>query len=219
MFRSLLFILPFLIGCSGYHFRDQKNPLDYLEIKSLAIPMFVNRSVLPSVNGIFTTEFSLLFSEYSGLKVYPGDGKDKDAVLLGIVSSPLSRKETVTIINEKYTSGVLQPSMGERRPLYLPFNKQIHLKVRLILIKKPSKEMIEILSGENGELLKSHPKIIFDRMMDVTISYTGSLDINESVDDGGVLNFTKNHSFLSANVKRMAKIAANKFKEEIINAF
>lgn len=219
MFRLLLFILPLFIGCSGYHFRDQKNPLDYLEIKSLAIPMFINRSVLPSVNGPFTTEFSLLFSEYSGLKVSPGDGKDTDAVLLGIISSPVTRKETVTIISEKFTSGVLQPSMGERKPLYLPFNKQLHLKVRLILIKRPSKEMLEILTSENGELIKSHPKIIFDRMMDVTISYTGSLDINENVDDGGVLNFTKNHSFLSANVKKMAKIAASKFKEEIINAF
>jgi len=181
--------------------------------------MFINRSVLPSVNGPFTTEFSLLFSEYSGLKVSPGDGKDTDAVLLGIISSPVTRKETVTIISEKFTSGVLQPSMGERRPLYLPFNKQLHLKVRLILIKRPSKEMLEILTSENGELIKSHPKIIFDRMMDVTISYTGSLDINENVDDGGVLNFTKNHSFLSANVKKLAKIAASKFKEEIINAF
>ena len=219
MLRYLLVFLTFLIGCSGYHFRSQKNPLEYLDIKSLAIPMFVNRSVLPSVNGPFTSEFSLMLSGYSGLKVSPGDGKDTDAVLLGIISSPLFRKDTVTIISEKFTSGVLQPSMGERRPLYLPFNKQNHLKLRLILIKKPSKELMEILSSENGELIKSHPKIIFDRMMDVTLSYTGSLDTNESLDDGGVLNFTKNHAFLSANVKKMAKIAANRFKEEMINAF
>jgi hypothetical protein len=181
--------------------------------------MFVNRSVLPSVNGPFTSEFSLLFSEYSGLKVTSGNGNDTDAVLLGIVFSPSFRKDTVTIISEKFTSGLLQPSMGVRNPIYLPYNKQIHLKVRLVLIKKPSKELVEVLSSGNGELLKSHPKIIFDRMMDVTISYTGSLDINESVDDGGVLNFTKNHSFLNANVKKMAKIAASKFKEEMINAF
>jgi len=79
--------------------------------------------------------------------------------------------------------------------------------------------LVEILSSDNGELIKSHPKIIFDRMIDVTISYTGSLDKNETLDDGGVLNFTKNHSFLSANTKKMAKIAATKFKEEMINAF
>lgn len=219
MFRSLLIIIPLFIGCSGYHFRNQNNPLEYLEIKSLAIPMFVNRSVLPTVNGPFTQEFSLLFSEYSGIKVKSANGNDTDAVLLGIVYSPVSRKETVTTINEKFTSGLLQPSMGVRNPIYLPYTKQVHLKVRLVLIKKPSRELLEILSSENGELLKSHPKIIFDRMIDVTISYTGSLDVNESVDDGGVLNFTKNHSFLSSNVKKMARIAANKFKEEMINAF
>src|SRR5574343_252425 len=177
MFRSLLILLPLFIGCSGYHFRNQNNPLDYLEIKSLAIPMFVNRSVLPTVNGPFTTEFSLLFSEYSGLKVTSGSIGETDAVLLGIIYSPLFRKETVTIINEKFTSGILQPSMGVRNPIYIPYNKQIHLKVRLVLIKKPSKDLLEILSSENGDLVKSHPRIIFDRMMDVTISYTGSLDI------------------------------------------
>jgi hypothetical protein len=181
--------------------------------------MFVNRSILSSVNGPFTAEYSLLFSEYSGLKISNGDGKDSDAVLLGIISSPQYKRETLTIISEKFTSGVLQPSMGERNPLYLPFNKQVNLMVRLILIKKPSKELLEILASENGELIKSHPKIIFDRTMDVKLSFTGSLDINENVDDGGVLNFTKNHSFINATIKRMAKISANRFKEEMINAF
>ncbi len=217
MFRLLL--LLFIIGCSGYRFRSQNNPLEYLEIKSLAIPMFVNRSVLPMVNGPFTTEFSLLFSEYSGLRVSNGDGKDSDAVLLGILSSPNARKDTVTIITEKFTSGALQSSMGDRNPLYLPYNKQVNLTLRLVLIKKPTKELLEILSSENGELIKSHPKIIFDRAMDVKLSFTGSLDSNENIDDGGILNFTKNHSFINSTIKRMARISANKFKEEMINAF
>jgi hypothetical protein len=219
MFRLLLILLIFTIGCSGYRFRSQSNPFDYLEIKSLAIPMFVNRSVLPSVNGPFTSEFSLLLSEYSGLKVSNGNGKDSDAVLLGIISSPHYKRETISIITEKFTSGVLQSSMGERNPLYLPFNKQVNLMVRLILIKKPSQELMEILTTETGELVKSHPKIIFDRTMEVKLSFTGSLDPNENVDDGGVLNFTKNHSFIQATIKRMARISANRFKEEMINAF
>jgi len=219
MFRLPLFLLLLTLGCSGYRFRSQSNPFDYLEIKSLAIPMFVNRSIMSSVNGPFTAEYSLLFSEYSGLKISNGDGKDSDAVLLGIISSPQYKRETLTIISEKFTSGVLQPSMGVRNPLYLPFNKQVNLMVRLILIKKPSKELLEILTSENGELIKSHPKIIFDRTMDVKLSFTGSLDINENVDDGGVLNFTKNHSFINATIKRMARISANRFKEEMINAF
>jgi hypothetical protein len=207
------------MGCSGYRLQNHSNPLDYLGIKSMAIPMFLNHSSIPAVSGPFTEEFSNLFSGYSGLKIFPGTSKDVDAVLVGIVSSPNQRKDTIVARNRKFTGGDLQSSIGTRNPFYLPFNSELVLYVRLVLIRRPEKDLIDVLTGENGELLKSHPKIIFDKKFVVRTMFNRSMDTNTSINDSGVLNFTRNFAYLKNNVRNLAKLSSLKFQEEMINAF
>ncbi|TDJ07383.1 MAG: hypothetical protein E2O68_03765 [Deltaproteobacteria bacterium] len=220
MIRVLIPILMLLSSCSGYKLKINKNPFFFQGIKTVAIPMFVNHSILPSVNGHFAKEFSLLLSRFSGLRIFLGDKNDADAILLGIVESSDFRKEVVKTRNPKFTTGLLQSSIGSKRnQFYLPLTSRVSLKLRVILIKRPTPQLVKVVTSKMGKYLKRHPKIIFNRVFNLNHTFTRSLYDTLSVDRGGVVNYTKNSYFLDDSVAKMAKLAVVKFNEEIINAF
>jgi len=220
MIRLLLPILLFLSSCTGYKFKTNSNPFYFLGVETVAIPMFVNHSILPNVNGHFAKEFSLHMQRYNGLRVYLGDNKDADAILLGIVESDDFRKNVVKAKNHKYTTGPLHSSIGQNRnQFYIPLTSQVSLRLRVVLIKNPTEKLLNVVSSKMGKHIKGHPKIIFNRVINLNYTFTRSLYDNLSVDRGGVVNFTKNSYFLDDSVEKMAKLAVVKFKEEIINAF
>lgn len=182
--------------------------------------MFVNHSILPNVNGHFAKQFSQGLSRFNGLRVYLGDTKSADAILLGIVESDDSRSKVVQTKNYKYITGLLHDSIGSKRnQFYMPLTTQVSLRLRVVLIKRPGPELIKVVSSQMGKHIKGHPKIIFNRTFSLHHTFTRSLRDNLSVDRGGVVNFTKNSYFLDDSVEKMAKLAVVKFNEEIINAF
>lgn len=185
----------------------------------MAIPMFVNHTILPDVNGPFTKQFSLVLSRFNGLRVYLGDKKDADAILLGIVESDDFRNKVIQTKNHKYATGLLRDSIGQKRnQFYFPLTSQVSLRLRVVLIKRPGPELLKVVTSEMGKNVR-HPKIIFSRIFKLDHTFTRSLYDNLSVDRGGVVNFTKNAYFLEDSVKKMAKVAVLKFNEEIVNAF
>ena len=220
MIRALIPILLFLSSCGGYVVKTNKNPFSDLGIKTLAIPMFVNHSILPNVNGHFTKQFSLLLSRYRGLRIYLGDHKGADAILLGIVESDDFRKNVVKARNHKYTTDLLQSSIGPKRnQFYIPLTSKVSLRLRVILIKRPTAQFVKVVTSKLGKHLKGPPQIIFNRVFNLSNNFTRSLYDNLGVDRGGVVNFTKNSYFVEDSIEKMAKLAVVKFNEEIINAF
>jgi hypothetical protein len=194
---ALLILVLFLSSCSGYKFKTHGGPFETLNIKTIAIPMFVNHTVLNDVSGPFTKEFSLLFTKIKGIKVQIGKNK-ADAILLGIIQS-----------NE----------YSKRNKFYLPLTSQMSLQLRVVLLRAHASKLAQVMQSEYGKLIKKHPKIIFDKTIPLKYTFTRSLYDNLSVDRGGVVNFTKNKYFQSDGIKKMAQIAAMKLEEEIINAF
>lgn len=83
-----LWLLCFLLGCSGYRFTQQDNPLSQYGIESLSVPMFYNYSNQPHVSGDFTRETYRLLTSFSGLRLVSGYSAATDAVLIGIIKSP-----------------------------------------------------------------------------------------------------------------------------------
>ncbi|MFN8369170.1 MAG: hypothetical protein U0T83_00940 [Bacteriovoracaceae bacterium] len=69
-----------LNSCSGYKFINRSNPLAQYGIHSIAIPMFQNTSNVPNVSGVVTKEIVTLLSQFSELRVYPGEWTDADAI-------------------------------------------------------------------------------------------------------------------------------------------
>ena len=55
-FFSILLCMLTLASCAGYHFNTNNNPLIGYDIRSVAVPMFVNRSVIPELAAPMTKE-------------------------------------------------------------------------------------------------------------------------------------------------------------------
>ena len=89
-----LLILIFITGCSGYRYTQQDNPLSQYGIQSLSVPMFYNYSNQPEVSNNFTRETYRLLSSYHGLKLRSGYHQESDAVMIGIIKSPIEIPST-----------------------------------------------------------------------------------------------------------------------------
>ena len=160
-----LIITISLTSCSGYRIPNRTNPLEIYGIRSLAIPMFVNRSTLPNVAGPMTKEIKNLMMDFVDLKVRSSFDSHSDAVLVGIVSSPTHRKNTVKNANTQFTTGDLKTAIGSRNDFYIPSQSIVSLSLRLILIKRPSLREIKLMKSSLNKYLKAHPKnkIIFKK--------------------------------------------------------
>lgn len=226
MTNHLLFILTILLslgGCSGYRFVDKRNPLSQYDIKTLTVPMFINRTIYPAVSGVFTKEVTSVLNQYPDLRVYAGENKSADAILVGVLSSPDHRSSAYKTTSTVYIAGDLEDSIGQRRPYYLPFTTQFKMTLRLLVIKNPSWEDKELLTaiatGDIKGAILAHPKVIIDQQFNLDGSYGRQVLANKDTDQGGVVNATKNEETQERSIKAMAESAGRQFSELVLNAF
>lgn len=215
---KLVFILVFslLCSCTGYRFRPLSNPFEQYGIKTVAIPMFLNKSPVPDTAGVFTDEITLLLSRYPGLKIKGANYENADAVLIGVIDSDRDKyTETVKTSGQKTTNSIAPKSLNGRSDFYVPFANALNLKLNLILIKNPSFKEIDLSRTDLGPLLKGNPKIIFNEV----VSVNGSFNRDMYDADGGKVNFTQNKGALNRTIKTMANNAANTFKDTVLYAF
>ena len=208
-----LFII--LTSCAGYRFRNKENPFIQFGIRTLSVPMFYNHSTLHNVSGVFTKEIFNTMINYKGLELKSGNAP-ADAVLIGIVESPQTLKDTVS--SEAFKS--VENTYGEevlnekRKNFNLPSVNRVSLKVRIIVIKQPSKEEIKFLRSSYGKGVVSS-KIIFNE----TISLSDTYNLKENGGEGVKVLGTQNRGIQQATVKNLALSAATSFKDMILYAF
>jgi hypothetical protein len=214
-FFVLCFMIFNLMSCAGYRFRTKKNPFEDNGIRSISIPMFLNKSSLPNVAGVFTREYMLLLNQFPDLTVHSGDDHPSDGILLGIISSPPKYSETVTASGTKLNNG----NFPDRRIFEVPNKNLIQLTVRLVLIKNPGHGKIPLYLSTLGEIMANDPQVIFNQSFPIS-----SEVVLEAADKGpagsiGETNFTRNKGSIEKNLSEMAKTSANNFKEMILYAF
>ena len=130
----LILALISLISCSGYHFNTNNNPLIGYDIKTVAVPMFINRSVLPQLTAPMTKEIILALNDYTGLKVISGDSENSDAVLIGILESRNHYNEVVETSQSLFTEDEIATSIGSRSPFYYPVQTRYNFSLRIICV-------------------------------------------------------------------------------------
>ena len=157
--------LFFLGSCTGYQFRQVQNPFYHFGIKSLSVPMFVNKSAIPNISNPFTREIFLLLSHYSGLEVYSGLKKDKDAVLIGIISSGPKVSDVFSQSGRTFLSKETFPG---RSPFYVTSNTNYKLNLRIVIIKKPDPNLINLIKGPWGEQVIQNSRIVLDENFPLT---------------------------------------------------
>lgn len=210
-----ILIVAILLGCSGYKLRSKKNPFSQFGITSLSIPMFYNFSNLPNVSPIFTKKIFNKMLSYKELKIYSGN-KPTDAVLVGIIDSRDKRKNTVTPENQKSVFNTYGEEIFEdkREEFLLPTTNKIRLRLRIIIIKHPTKEELDFLKKSIGSTALSS-KIIFNETIDLTETY----NIKENKEEGIQVLGTQNRGVQQGSIESLAEKAAASFEDMILYAF
>ncbi|EQC48384.1 putative lipoprotein [Bacteriovorax sp. BSW11_IV] len=215
----LSLFLVFLQGCSGYHVNKRTNPFVGYGIKHITIPMFYNRSNIAGVSAPFTKEFSSVISTFPDIRVTAGNHKDADAVMIGVIDSSQYIQDTVVNTSTLFLSGDLKDSIGNRNPFYVATNSSYDLSLRVMIIRRPTKQEIELVSGDLGSFIKKNSKIVFDETYKLTGSVQRVLEPSQTSDTGGVVNFTRNLEVFKKSVRSLAVSTANSFREVVLNAF
>ena len=196
---------------------NSENPFAKYGIKSVAVPMFFNQSVLPNTAQSFTAQFFKLLASYRGLKVYSGSTTRADAVLLGVISSSPLLNKTIAVEGHKKAQTLVNPKdIGNRNDFFTPSRNRITLTLKVVLIKNPNWQELEFFQSKISQGAIQHPKVIFNK----TVSLSTAFDrVFKSRGKGGVTNFTNNLGTLNKAVETLALDGRNYFKEIVINAF
>lgn len=182
--------------------------------------MFLNKTPINNVSPHFTTEFYNLLSSFEQLDLHSGIDDSSDAVLLGIVDSPDRLTEAITVQDSKLVKTLVNVSdIGERNDFFTPIKNRINLELRVILIKRPSANDIKFLTGLTPGQIVKHPKVIFDDRIVIKDDFEREVLSFGDLDEGGQTNFSRNLGNIQKSLKRMARNAANSFKENIIYVF
>lgn len=211
----LTFIVSTLTSCSGYRLKSKENPFFRFGINSITIPMFLNESTISNVSGPFTRELSSYLMSFSDLRVYPGENKSADAVLLGIIRSGQYKNSSLKTSGYKISSDIAPVATGSRRKYYIPRSTSIELDINFILIRDPSIADIKLLTSDIGQHIRNNPKIIYNEYVKVIGDFTRNIHDGEAV----AVNQTQNIGMQNKTINKMAEDAVNKFKETILYAF
>jgi len=215
IFQLSLFLF-ILSSCAGYKFRRDSNPFLSQGVRSVAIPMFVNRTSLPSVSAVYTRAVHDVLSSYADLKVNSGDIENEDAVVLGIVSSARDQEikvTTSTLMNQDQIDQI-----GNRNAFYLPTAADFSLNIQLIVLKRPTKEEIDFFVNYFKFSKSAFPRTIFAK----TIAVSGGYSINNEVGDintVGPLRGTQTRGNLIKSIEDSSIGLTNELREVLSNAY
>lgn len=218
-FFSTLAMLLFLASCAGYHFNNNNNPLIGYDIRSVAVPMFINRSVIPELAAPMTKEITFALNDYSGLRVFSGDHEAADAVLIGIIESKDHYNDVVKTSQNLFSDDTVKKSVGDRSPFYYPVETKYDFSLKVILIKRPSKEEIQLLTTDLGQYMKVNPKVVLMDTINLTGSFSRVVGETTTPNAVGKTNFVKNKGIFEKSLQSTAQGAAKTFKQVVLNAF
>lgn len=222
MLQTPLFLLISLFifsSCGGYQFVENDNPLAIHGIRSVSVPMFVNKSPLPNIGSMVTKEIVFLLSGYPGLRVQTGEDLKSDAILVGIVEGEQHLSDLMITTERKFTSAELKDSIGSRREFYVPTGTSMNLKVRFVLIKNPNRSDIDLTKGELAPLLGASSKVLVNQTLDLNANFNRVVGETTTVNSPGLVNMTKNKAIMERALQDGSKSLAAQFKDVVLNAF
>lgn len=219
-FLTYLFILFITSSCAGYHFNTNNNPLIGYDIRSISVPMFVNRTVIPDLSSAVTREIILTLNNYSGLKVYNGNNSKADAILIGVLESKDFYKDTVTTTQKLYTEDTVGGSIGGRTSFYYPSQTTYHYWMNVYIVKNFSQEELDFIA-QNGftDQLKFNAKVVLYDRIDLSNNFYRVVGETSGQNSPGKTNFVKNHGIMIKSLEDTAINAASTFKQVVLNAF
>lgn len=218
--RVTLALLLFLFSsCAGYRVRKEVNPFAQYQIDHIAVPMFVNRSAFPHLSGMMTTEVIHMLAEFPDLRISASENANADAVLVGIIRSPQTLLEAQEPVGTTFVSDELKDSVGDRPAFYLPTVNSLGVTLTLVLIKRPTREELELIDTPFLPFISRHPKVVFTEEIRLETTYSQTIQETLSLDSGGTVNAVRNKKIRDRALRGLSRSASNQFKEVVIGAF
>ncbi len=211
-----LFTVILFYSCAGYHVNYNDNPLLSYDIKTLSVPMFINRSVFAHVASPMTQEVVKVLNQYHDLKVIPGEDLKADGVLVGIIESDEKISEVLKTKSQGFSEG--KESTGRRLDFYYPNEQTYKLRLRIVLIKNPSENELKLLNSNFSDFMKLNSKVIIDEKIDLSNSFSRVAN-DATATGGGDVNFVKNEGIFERSIQDVSRNAATSFRDLILNAF
>ena len=211
----IISLLATLTSCAGYRFQTKTNPFAQYGIKSIAVPMFYNKSNFADVSGPFTKEIYKTLLDFKNLKLSEGPERS-DAVLIGILESRAKKKESITVKNIKKAKTIFgDDSLGEERQDFIvPTVNQMGLQLRVVVIKHPTPTEIKFFQTQFSKKVLSS-KVIFNETINLRRDYN-----LKQLRDGGInVLGSQNRGVEKQQIQLMAEGAAQSFKDMILYAF
>ena len=215
---NFLFLL-LLNSCAGYRFSQKRNPLKSFGIERLSLPMFINYSLYPRLNTYLTKEMYQLLNSYSDLTVKNGENLESDAILIGIVESADQTSQAFRVTSRKFTTGDLEDSIGKRPPFFIPTGVRFDARIRIFIIKNPTLKILSLTRSELKDFVGRSPQVVVSETLDLRGSYSQVVASTETVDNAGVVNYTKNKANFERALRRASESLIQNFREVVLNAF
>ncbi len=235
-YQKLFFLLIlFFSSCSSYRVLNRDNPLRYYGIKTVSVPMFINKTNIPAISPRITSKIIEKLSFYRGLKVYPYETNKSDGVLIGILTSNKLKSDTYKTdqffntegsdFDEVLGNNITSGNNTKRGNLFIPTALNYEVSVRLILVKRPGANELSLLKSDLGKYVNIHPKIIFNEEIKFSESYALELKADNYLNDGsfidrgGSTNYTRGQGRRLKSVETLADNIALQFEQEVLDVF
>lgn len=216
---KMLFLFLILTSCAGYRIKKRLNPFEQYNIRNVAIPIFVNKSNYFGAGPIFTREIVRLLNSYPELNLTPSLNKKSNAILIGIIDGPRRNSESYQTTANILTEGSLKESIGNRAEYLLPTASSYKIRLKIMLIKDPSRNDLSILNTPLADVIKDTPRVIFQKQFDYVGSFNRESRDTINSDSGGIVNYTKTKRYFHQSLEGLARRAAEDFEQLVLNVF
>lgn len=140
-------------------------------------------------------------------------------MLVGIIESRDHYNEAVKTTQTLFTDDTIKSSVGDRSPFYYPVQTTYRFSLRVYLIKRPSKEEIQLLTTDMGQFMKVNPKVVLMDTIDLSGSFSRAVGETTTANAVGKTNFVKNKGVFEKSLQDTAISAAKTFRQVVLNAF
>jgi len=215
---NIIIVILITSSCAGYKPYINNNPFKNYGIKSISIPIFVNKSVLPAISAKVTRSVVKVLFNYKNLKIYSGENYRADAFLIGIIESNDKINNVFKPGGDKFADGDLKKSIGSRQSFFIPTNSSYSYNVKIYLIKDPSNNIIKLLKSKIPNNVKiKYPKLIFFKEFTATTAFDRQLKETTSVNSAGLVNFTQAQGNFYDSLDQSASSIATQFNNAVTN--
>ena len=206
-----LTLFIFLTSCAGYQLNDYSNPLKRYGIKTIKIEPFYNESNFSLAGAMFADETYNTLSEFNGLKLTRKSNK-ADAILIGIVTSEKSRKDSMRSTSEVIAQNIAPTNTSNRQDFNITATNRLIVIVKYYIVKDDQLQKFQAIKNlKNGsELKKSLEKATSVFSKHIAVASTLRREIYDG--ESSAVNYTQNQTTLRRNLREMAKQAAKQFQ-------